>query len=269
MNKNNFTNRSELATWIVNEGYKNHFSLANGLLRYAEDLMRNGTKADKDSKYAHAMALLTGKAYKSYLSSIHLASQGLIEDMGVIVRSLLNLCIVAHWISDANREARARRYIGWFWIEMFRMTNSIPAPSDVKEQIDKMYRANKGLFQSRNRSGKLLIWTHWHNSSIKQMATETGMPHYYNGYYVPLSATEHSSALSYFGMAASKTNGDEMVIALGDHRFLSEYLKCAFVCFADVLALWNDVFKVAKEADFQAEISKGIDFFKSVSCAPR
>jgi hypothetical protein len=58
------------------------------------------------------------------------------------------------------------------------------------------------------------------------------------------------------------------VIGLGDHRFLAEYLKCVFVCFAEVLALWNDVFKVAKEPEFQAKISEGIDFFKGIKSQP-
>lgn len=260
-----FANRAELAAWIVNEGYKEHFAVANGFLNYSEGLMGNRVGADKESKYAHAMALLGGKAYKSYLSSVLLASQGLVEDMGIIARSLVNLCIVARWISHTDREARARRYIGWFWVEMYEMTRSTPAPPGVLTGLEKRYKSVRGLFQSRNKKGKLVSWKTWHNSSIKQMAREVGMLEYYQGYYAPLSATEHSSALAYFGMAATKTSGGDIVIGLGDHRFLAEYLKCVFVCFADVLALWNDVFKVAKEPELQAKISQGIDFFKRIS----
>ncbi len=252
MAEKDFANRAELAAWILNDGYKEHFAVANGLLNYSERLMGNRVGADKDSKYAHAMALLGGKAYKSYLSSVLLGSQGLVEDMGIIARSLVNLCIVARWISDTDREARARRYIGWIWVE-----------------IEKMHKSVRGLFQSRNKKGKLISWKYWHNSSIKQMASEVGMLEYYRGYYAPLSATEHSSALAYFGMAATKTSSGDIVIGLGDHRFLAEYLKCVFVCFADVLALWNDVFKVAQEPELQAKISQGIDFFKRINTQPR
>jgi len=268
MAEKDFANRAELAAWILNDGYKEHFAVANGLLNYSERLMGNRVGADKDSKYAHAMALLGGKAYKSYLSSVLLGSQGLVEDMGIIARSLVNLCIVARWISDTDREARARRYIGWIWVEMFEMTRSIPAPPRVKVEIEKMHKSVRGLFQSRNKKGKLISWKYWHNSSIKQMASEVGMLEYYRGYYAPLSATEHSSALAYFGMAATKTSSGDIVIGLGDHRFLAEYLKCVFVCFADVLALWNDVFKVAKEPELQAKISQGIDFFKRIQSRP-
>src|SRR6266403_2220321 len=137
MVENDFANRTELAAWIVNEGYKEHFAVANGLLNYSEGLMGNRVGTDKDSRYAHAMALLGGKAYKSYLSSVLLASQGLVEDMGIIARSLVNLCIVARWISNTDREARARRYIGWFWVEMFEMTRSVPAPPRVLAGIEK------------------------------------------------------------------------------------------------------------------------------------
>ncbi len=268
MAEDDFKNRAELAAWIVNVRYREHFAVANGLINYAEELMRNRVQADKNSKYAHAMALLAGKAYKSYLSSVQLASQGLVEDMGIVVRSLVNLCIVARWISHTDREARARRYIGWFWVEMLEMTRSIPAPPKVRAQIERAYKHVKGLFQSRNKKGKLVSWRTWHNSSIKEMATEVGMLEYYRGYYAPLSATEHSSALAYFGMAATKTQSGDIVVGLGDHRFLAEYLKCAFVCFADVLALWNDVFKVAKEAELEAKISEGIDFFKRIGGRP-
>jgi len=268
MAEKDFANRAELAAWILNDGYKEHFAVANGLLNYSERLMGNRVGADKDSKYAHAIALLGGKAYKSYLSSVLLSSQGLVEDMGIIARSLVNLCIVARWISDTDREARARRYIGWIWVEMFEMTRSIPAPPRVKVEIEKMHKSVRGLFQSRNKKGKLISWKYWHNSSIKQMASEVGMSEYYRGYYAPLSATEHSSALAYFGMAATKTSSGDIVIGLGDHRFLAEYLKCVFVCFSDVLALWNDVFKVAKEPELQAKISQGIDFFKRIQSRP-
>ena|SRR2546421_6899667 len=237
MGEKDFTNRAELADWIVGVRYKEHFAVANELLNYSEGLMGKRVQADKESKYAHAIALLTGKAYKSYLSSVHLASQGLVEDMGIIARSLVNLCIVARWISDTDKEARARRYIGWIWVEMFEMTRSIPAPPRVRADIEKMYKSVRGLFQSRNKKGKLISWKYWHNSSIRQMASEVGMLEYYRGYYAPLSATEHSSALAYFGMAATKTHSGDMEIGLGDHRFLAEYLKCVFVCFADVLTL--------------------------------
>ncbi|HXC48004.1 MAG TPA: DUF5677 domain-containing protein [Candidatus Sulfotelmatobacter sp.] len=265
MAENSFANRTELAAWIANEGYKEHFAVANGFLSYSEGLMGNRVAADKDSRYAHAIALLGGKAYKSYLSSVLLASQGLVEDMGIIARSLVNLCIVARWITNTNREARARRYIGWIWVEMFEMTRSNPAPPGVQVGIDERYKSFRGLFQSRNKKGKLVSWKTWHNSSIKEMASEVGMLEYYQGYYAPLSATEHSSALAYFGMAGQKTPSGDIVIGLGDHRFLAEYLKCVFVCFADVLVLWNDVFKVVKEPELRGKISEGIDFFKTIN----
>lgn len=265
MAEDGFANRAELAAWIANEGYKEHFAVSNAFLNYSEGLMGNRVTADKDSRYAHAMALLGGKAYKSYLSSVLLASQGLVEDMGIIARSLVNLCIIARWISNIDREERGRRYIGWFWVEMFEMTRSIPAPPGVQAGIEKGYKSVRGLFQSRNKKGKLVSWKTWHNSSIRQMASEVGMLEYYQGYYAPLSATEHSSALAYFGMAATKTRTGDIVIGLGDHRFLAEYLKCVFICFADVLTLWNDVFNVVKEAELQEKISEGTDFFKTIN----
>jgi hypothetical protein len=265
MAEKDFANRAGLADWIVSKRYKEHFAVANELLNYSEELMGKSVRADKDSKYAHAIALLAGKAYKSYLSAVYLASQGLVEDMGIIARSLVNLCIVARWISNTDREARGRRYIGWIWVEMFEMTSSIPAPPKIRADIEKMYKSVKNLFQSKNKKGKLISWKYWHNSSIRQMASEVGMQEYYRGYYAPLSATEHSSALAYFGMGIAKTRSGDIEIGLGDHRFLAEYLKCVFVCFADVLTLWNDVFKSAEEHELQAKISHGLDFFKRIA----
>src|SRR5205823_10017061 len=68
MTEKDFASRTELVAWIVNNAYKEHFAVANGLLNYSEELMGNRVGADENSKYAHAMALLIGKAYKSYLA---------------------------------------------------------------------------------------------------------------------------------------------------------------------------------------------------------
>src|SRR5258706_12617813 len=95
--------------------------------------------------------------------------------MGIIARSLVNLCIVARWISNTDREARARRYIGWFWVEMFEMTRSVPAPPRGLAGIEKGGKSARGLFQTRNKKGRLVLWKTWDNSSIKKMAGEIGL----------------------------------------------------------------------------------------------
>jgi len=258
-----FKARAQLSRWLRKSAYKEEFGVAERLRSRAEQYMSTLVKADAELAYPRAVYLMTGKAYKSYCSALFLARYGFTEDMGVVVRSLLNLDIVLKWISSADREARAKRYLGWFWVEMHRLLTVLPAPPDMEVAIQRQYSKVKRLFEFQSSKGRTLMPREWHNTNIKEMADQVGMTGYYDEYYKTLSATEHSSALSYFGMLAESGPGGTTVIGLGDHRFLRPYLECAFVCFSEVIYVWNEVFGVMDSAVLDGELSADVEFFRA------
>jgi uncharacterized protein DUF5677 len=262
-NRQVFRNRAELSRWLRKEAYKDEFKQAWALLVKAEQLMSSAVKADAQLAYPRALHLITGKAYKSYYSAVCLGRYGLTEDMGIVTRSLLNLDIVLKWISLSDREDRANRYLEWFWVEMYRLLSVLPAPADLESIIQKQYEKCKRLLEITDRSGKKVMPREWHNTTIKKMADEVDMTAYYAEYYKTLSATEHSSALSYFGMLSEAGPRGTTVVGLGDHRFLRPYLECAYVCFAEIIYRWNEEFNVTDDVTLDREVREGIDFFLS------
>jgi len=261
MQEPEFENEAQFTSWLERQMYPRHFDYAYSLLSLAEDAMERKVEAPSSSAYARAIVLILGKAYKSYLSAVRLGSAGLTEDMGVIIRSLLNLYIIARWISKSHREDRARRYLAWFWIEMYRLLELVPTPADSRQEIEREYRRYKGLFEYRHRRGNLRMTVHWHRSNIKRMATETGLLQHYNVVYKPLSATEHSSALSYFGMLSESDKNNHTLIRLRDHEFVPFYLGYGYQYLAGVLFLWSHQFRVIEPNVFDTRVKGALDFF--------
>ncbi len=261
MEEGPFNSESEFSNWLEQQKYPEHFKHAKLLLVTAEDALEKKVEAPSDSAYAKAIALIFGRAYKSYFSAVRLGVAALTEDMGVIVRSLLNLYIIGLWISKSHREARARRYLAWYWIEMHRLLSLIPAPPDAGDEIEREYRKYKGLFEYRDSRGKLRMLDQWHDSNVKQMATAVGLTQHYNAVYKPLSATEHSSALSYFGMLSGSDQSVGTTIALRDHKFVPFYLGYGYQYLAGVLFLWNKQFGALDSAALDEQIRKALNFF--------
>jgi len=262
MGEPEFTNESELRRWLETEKYPLHFEQCSRLIALAEEAMEKGGQRDAELSYPKAIALILAKAYKSFYSSVVLGRIGMTEDMGILVRSLLNLLIVAKWIAQEDREERASRYVQWFWVEMYRLLDQIQAPEDSRTVIEEEYEKRRVFFEVKKKGGKLPLY--WHNSNIKTMARETGLLQHYSVVYGPLSATEHSSPLSYFGML-SESEAPETVtkIRLRDHSLVPFYLGYGFQYLAGILWLWNDEFAALDKDFLDAQIRSSLDVFKS------
>jgi hypothetical protein len=104
----------------MRSSFPRHFEIAESLLDMAEPALLRLAQVHRPSDlrpYHFALTLLYQKGLKSFWSVIRLCEARLADDAGILVRSLLNLLIVARWIrlgTDSDR--RARWYLEWFWI---------------------------------------------------------------------------------------------------------------------------------------------------------
>jgi len=256
-----FEDEAELIQWLETQKYPEHFRWARMLRSKTEDALVKGGHAPSDSAYAKAVALIFGKAYKSHVSALCLAGRGLTEDLGVVVRSLLNLYIIARWIATADREARAVRYIEWFWVEMWKLMDLAQPPQSTRTDIEKEYTRAKPLFEYVDKKGKRRMPDTWHASNIKQMATEVGLLQHYQIVYAPLSAYEHSSSLGYFGMLSDADRQGGTLIRLRDHQFVPFYLGYGYQYLAGILWMWNEQFLAFDPAALDSELRRGVQFF--------
>jgi hypothetical protein len=268
MEDEQFKDEAEFTQWLETQKYPEHFRRARLLRSKTEDALVKGGLAPSGSAYAKAVALIFGKAYKSYVSALCLAGRGLTEDMGVVVRSLLNLFIIAKWIATADREARATRYLEWYWVEMYKLMDLIPAPQSAKTDIEQEYRRVKPFFEHMDKKGNMRMPVTWHGSNIRQMATEVGLVQHYQIVYAPLSAYEHSSSLAYFGMLSDADRDGGTLIRLRDHQFVPFYLGYGYQYLAGILWIWNDQYSAFNPRVLDTELMEGVQFFSPKPTLP-
>lgn len=254
-----FETEEEMAVWIESRAYVRHFAYARKLLGLAEQAMLKGGAAVQGAAFPQAIALILAKAYKSFYSATLLGRLALTEDMGVLIRSLLNLHIIARWIAFSDTQNRAQRYVQWFWVEMRGLLDLIPAPEDSRKAIEEEYRKRKKLFgiKEKPRRGQT-----WHGSTIRAMAEEVGLLQHYKIVYHPLSAMEHSSSLSYFGMLSeSETPENVTLVKVRSHQFVPYYLQYGFEYLAGVLSLWNREFSAFDPKELEVMVQEAVSFF--------
>ena len=261
MDDEHFQDEAEFTEWLETRKYPEHFKRAKLLRSKSEDALVKGGQAPSGSAYAKAVALIFGKAYKSYVSAIYLGARGLTEDMGVVIRSLLNLYIIAKWIGTKDREARAMRYLEWFWVEMYQLLDLIPVPQSSRDDIEQEHRRVRPLFEYVGKTRDRRMPDTWHGSNIKQMASEVGLTQHYQIVYKPLSAYEHSSSLAYFGMLSDAGREGGTLIRLRDHQFVPFYLGYGYQYLAGTLWIWNDQYSAFDAAVLETELKEGVAFF--------
>ena len=108
--------RTELRKQIY-EKFKDIFESTNELLRIAQIMMvemnkKGGMKHERQN-HEKAVAILFGQAYSRFLAVKLLCEDGMGDASLIVLRSLLNLFIMFYWILRKQKEARAKRYIGW------------------------------------------------------------------------------------------------------------------------------------------------------------
>ena len=246
--------RTELRKQIYEE-FKEIFDLTNELLRIAQTIMvemnkKGGLKEDSQN-HEKAVAILFGQAYSRFLAVKLLCEDGMGDASLIVLRSLLNLFIMFYWILKKQREARAKRYIGWYWKELKSRIRLAPGSYDIirKREAQRNYRSLRHLYTYtvkdraagiRKRVQAKFWYAPW---TIERMAKDVGLEnHYENGYRI-LSWVEHVDPTH----ALLKVKTGKIVLDPGfDKKILSESLIMNFSYFREICATINKTFSLGQ-----------------------
>jgi len=170
------------------------------LLEMADEIMRKmnegsllNTLSPPSKKCA---AILFGEAYGRFLSIKLLCENGMSRCALVILRSLMNLFFIFHWIlcdDLKNRDERSKRYLGWSWKLWQDLIDEAPDNYDSefkKEVANNLHEV--GNFYKFKKRGKLVKAKHWHEPiRIYEMANIAGLSEHYEQGYKSLSCIDH------------------------------------------------------------------------------
>lgn len=187
--------RADLRKKIYDD-FKEIFNSTNELVRVAQGMMaemnQRGLLRPDSKNHEKASAVLFSEAYSRFLAVKLLCEDGMGNMSCIVLRSLLNLFIMFHWIFKKRKEARAKRYIGWYW-KMWKDKIAL-APSNYdpnwKRTVRKNYNAIRHLYRVKNKAtGK---WRKraksWYEPwTIESMAKDASLERQYKDGYSPLA----------------------------------------------------------------------------------
>ena len=145
-------------------------------------------------------AILFGEAYSRFLSIKILCENGMSRCALVILRSLMNLFFIFHWIlcdDPEERNERSKRYLGWSWRIWQSMINEAPDNYDAqfKEEVKNNLNEVETFYKFKRKVKgivKIIDAKHWHEPiSIFKMADDAGLKEHYEQGYKALSWIEH------------------------------------------------------------------------------
>ena len=147
--------------------------------------------------YEKVCAILFSEAYSRFPAIKTLCEDGLSHSALIVLRSLLNLFFIFHWISHKHTNARAKRYLGWYWKTMMYNIKNDPSNYDkeFKKEVRNNYRSIKHLYIYKRKSKcqlkrkKARFW--YDPLTIDKMAKDVGLEEHYKQGYKPLSWVEH------------------------------------------------------------------------------
>jgi hypothetical protein len=216
-----------------------HFALADALQDLAAEALSNlqggpGPGPSQVSPAEFAQQLLFRKAFKSFWSILLLAERRLTDDVGIILRSLFNLRVIARWIRN-DPGTRARRYLEWFWIAARPILEAHAERLQAHPDLLAPMAQTDEFFQQQGwEIGK---GKEWHGSSIKRMAEEVGLAKHYKVVYRGLSSVEHSDVMAHIAMI--RASGPGLSLSLWSDSVAGEYLGLAVSYFLCVFEEWN------------------------------
>lgn len=251
--------RTELRKQIYEE-FKEIFESTNELLRIAQIIMvemhkKGGLKVESQN-HEKAVAILFGQAYSRFLAVKLLCEDGMGDASLIVLRSLLNLFIMFYWILKKQKEARAKRYIGWYWRELKSRIRLAPASYDVirKREVQKNYRSLRHLYtytvkdraSGKRKKVQAKFWyAPW---TIERMAKDVGLEsHYENGYRI-LSWVEHIDPTH---VLLKVKAGKIIVDPQFDKKILNESLVMNFSYFREVCVTMNEQFSLGKAEELR------------------
>ncbi len=221
-----------------------------------------------ENHYHAALHLIFPRAYKSFDSIRRLCEIASCEDAAVILRCLLNLMVVTRWLS-LKPKSRAGKYLAWYWIEMNREAEQAQGaiPSEWIADILKNYRANKPLFEHKDKRGRTKIAKHWYEpeaQSIYDLFKQVNLEKQYQEAYRPLSGVEHSDALAFFAMVVNaERKENERRLEIQSDLFVPHYLRNAFQYFADIFRTCNKTIAFADAAQLEQIVDDGMKFYEA------
>jgi hypothetical protein len=249
----------------IYDKYSSHFAPFLRLHQLAESSLSNYNGFTKDH-YEATLVLIFPKAYKSFDAIRRLCEVALCEDAAVILRCLLNLLVVTRWIA-LKPDARAEKYIRWYWVAMYREAqeyNGIVSAAHLAE-IETNYNAVKSLFEYKDTRGSIRMPKFWYApeaNTIFDMFKEVGLEKQYTEGYRPLSGMEHSDAMAFYAMVGdSERSENSRKLAIQSDLFIPAYLRNAFQYFGDIFTICNATIALADGKQLAEVMAQGKTFY--------
>jgi Family of unknown function (DUF5677) len=245
--------------------HQGHFDHFYRLLWLAEESLGKYRGLSGDA-YQATLQLIFPRAYKSFDSIRRLCEVASCEDAAVILRCLLNLMVVTRWIS-LKPQARARRYLAWYWVEMNREVAQFQGevPPAWLADIQKHYEEVRRLFERKQKRGRTVLVKQWYQpeaQTIVDLFKEVGLEKHYEDAYRALSGVEHSDALAYFAMmAGAERTENERKLGVQDDRFVPHYLRNGFQYFGDIFRTCNRTIALVDATQLDEMVKEGMEFY--------
>ncbi len=137
------------------------------------------------------------KALKTHEALLLLAQRGYGPDAGVLARSLLELAINAAWISK-DWPGRALFYLEHERVEV-RKYQRLQAKGYGRDQVARQKAIETVAIEEQRKGRRKTISgesTYWTGKSLRKMATEVGLSHWYEVVYSVYSDMIHSAVVT-------------------------------------------------------------------------
>lgn len=245
--------------------YPEHFEHFYSLYRFADAACRRYRGYNSDAYHA-SLALIFGKAFKSYDAIRRLIEVASCEDAGVILRSLLNLLAVTRWIS-IDPQIRASKYLASYWLAMKLYSEQSKGrfPPEWIVDIETHFAKIKHLFEYSDSQGITRLVRQWYQpeaNTIRDLFVQTSLEKQYEEAYRPLSGIEHSDAIAYFGFVAGSGVGDgERKLNMHSDLPVPSYLRNAFQYFGDIFRICAKTNPLAEAKEIERIIEAGTKFY--------
>lgn len=247
--------RADLRKAVYNE-FKEIFDSTNELLRLSQGMMaqmnQKGALQAGSQNHEKASAILFSEAYGRFLAVKLLCEDCMGDSSLIVLRSQLNLFIMFHWILKKHKEARAKRYIGWYWKTKKEKIRGTPSNYDAsrKKNVRSNYNAVKHLYTYRVKDKATGKWKRkqakfWYAPwTIETMANDVGLKRQYDDGYRALSWVEHIDPTRVLPKARS---GRIKYDPCFDKRVINESLVMNFSYFRNICATINKLFSLGMD----------------------
>ncbi len=237
------------------------FSSSMTLLEMADTIMREMNEKsllDKTSPpFNKCAAILFGEAYGRFLSIIILCKNGMSRCALVILRSLMNLFFIFHWIlcdDLEKRDERSKRYLGWSWKIWQDSIDRAPDNygTEFKVEVKNNLSEVENLYKFKKK-GKLVEAKHWHEPiSIYEMADNAGLSEHYKQGYKALSWIDHLDPVAVLPRAKTGIiKFDPDYDPDSDKKYFSQPILLNLSYFRNICQSMSEIFNLNLKGDLE------------------